>query len=90
MVIGNVPITLRIKWKVINFFRALGLRFCDWCETLCFSPTYLDHSEEEVCRHCIDEDGQECVLCEEIVHADFIRSFDSGDYCDDCYDAQYG
>ena len=63
--------------------------WCDWCETLCIRPTYLELTQETVCRHCIEE-ACDCEVCDELIHADCSVDMPEGWYCQDCWDSVYG
>ena len=61
--------TMKLRWYIFKHKvgKFIGLTWCDWCDTLCFKPTILE-SEQKVCRHCIDEDAEICMCCENLTH----------------------
>jgi len=80
----------KLGWHVfkLKLVSLIGLNWCDWCDTLCYSPTITEH-DESVCRHCV-EDAINCECCENLVHPDYSVDMPEGWYCQDCWDATYG
>ena len=85
----KVRLLTRLKWKLQKLMRHTRLSWCDWCDTLCFNPVYIEGETEYVCRHCI-KDAQDCSICSRPTHDDFIRNHFEGYYCTDCWEHTFG
>ena len=64
------------------------IKWCDWCNMLCFNPSHLNNSQETVCKGCVD-DAPACKCCKESVHPDVSVDMPEGWYCEDCYSDIY-